>query len=250
MAVETIELQSQALRGPVKMNVLVPEAGRTRYPVVYVLHGLGDTFATYFANTDLEAFAADHEMIIVTPEGDAGWYCNDPRERGMAWEDHVAREVVDHVDAAYPTIARRDGRAMAGFSMGGYGAMMLALKHVDRFAAVCAQAGSFAFGHQLRPDRPERSAFMRAVAPPGGSYDVFTITERLASAGRTALAIRFVVGRADHLLQINRAFHAHLTGLGIAHEYEEVEGGHQWCTVNRQLPAALAYLAGRLSPAE
>jgi len=232
------------------MNVLLPTTGKTRYPVAYIQHGLGDTYATYFANTDLEAFAADVELIVVTPEGGAGWYCNDPRDGGLAWEDHVACEVVDYVDANYPTIAARKGRAMAGFSMGGYGAMMLALKHAESFAAVCAQSGSFAFGHQLRPDRPERSAFMQAVAPPGGQYDVFAITEQLAAAGGTDLAIRFVVGDSDHLLDVNRSFHAHLTDLGITHEYEEVQGGHQWSTVNRQLPDALSFIANHLAPAE
>jgi len=250
MAVETVEFESEALRGPVKMNVLVPTTGKARYPVVYIQHGLGDTYATYFANTDLETFAAEFDLIVVTPEGGQAWYCNDPREDGLAWEDHVAREVVEYVDANYPTIATRPGRGMAGFSMGGYGAMMLALKHADRFTAVCAQSGSFAFGHELRPDRPQRSAFMQAVAPPGGQYDLFTITEKLAAAGGTDMAIRFVVGTRDHLLDVNRAFHAHLTGLALVHEYEEVEGGHEWTTVNRQLPATLSFIASHLAPAE
>ena len=250
MAVETVEFESEALGRAARMNVLVPRTGKGRYPTVYIQHGLGDTYETFFAWTDLEQYGREVELILVTPDGGEGWYCNDPREGGPLWEDHIAGEVVDYVEANFPAIGSREGRAMAGFSMGGYGAMMLALKHPDRFAAVCTQAGSFAFGHESRPERPERSAFMQAVAPPGGKYDLYVITEALAAAGRTDTAIRFDVGGGDHLLEHNRQFHAHLDGLGIAHEYEEVEGGHEWRYVNRRLPTTLSFLAAALAPAE
>ena len=249
MAVETVEFESEALGGRARMKVLVPQTPKAAYPAVYIQHGLGDTYETFFAWTDLERYARDVELILVTPDGGEGWFCNDPREGGPQWEDHIAGEVVDYVEATFPTIASREGRAMAGFSMGGYGAMMLALKHPERFAAVCTQAGSFAFGHELRPDRPERSAFMQAVAPPGGAYDLFVITERLAAVGGPEMAVRFEVGTGDHLLDANRRFHAHLDALGMAHEYEEVDGGHEWGYVNRRLPTTLSFLAGRLAPA-
>ena len=249
MAIETVAFESGLLGRVVEMNVLVPATGKSRYPAVYFQHGLGDTYATFFECTDLEAYGRDIELIIVTPDGGDGWYCNDPREGGIAWEDHIATEVVQHVEANFPAIDSRKGRAMAGFSMGGYGAMMLAMKHANRFAAVCTQAGSFAFGHELRPDRPERSAFMQAVAPPGGEYDLYAITEELAASGGTEMAVRFDVGGNDHLLEHNRQFHAHLERLGIDHEYEEVAGGHEWSTVNRQLPTTLSFLARHLAPA-
>ena len=255
MAIETVAFESGLLGRVVEMNVLVPATGKSRYPAVYFQHGLGDTYATFFECTDLEAYGRDIELIIVTPDGGDGWYCNDPREGGIAWEDHIATEVVQHVEANFPAIDSRKGRAMAGFSMGGYGAMMLAMKHANRFAAVCTQAGSFAFGHELRPDRPERSAFMQAVAPPGGKYDLFVLAERFSANAPTApdapsMAIRFDVGAHDHLLEHNRRFHARLDELGIDHEYEEVEGGHEWRTVDRQLPTTLRFVTEHLAAAE
>jgi len=242
---ETIEFESQALGYTAKMKVLAPQDTSRRYPVLYVQHGLGDTHDTFFWRTKLKEYAADLDMIIVTPDAGESWFCNDPRPDGLAWEDHIATEVVEFVDANYPTIAERRGRGLAGFSMGGYGAMMIAFRHADRFAAVCTQAGSFAFGHELRPDRPARSEFMMAVAPPGGKYDLYVL-----AAEETDLAIRFDVGTDDHLLEANRKFHAHLEEVGIAHEYEEVEGGHQWVYVDRQLPKTLEFIAANLAKAE
>ena len=124
------------------------------------------------------------------PDAGESWYCNDPRPGGFAWEDHLAVEVVDYIDANFPTIAAREGRGHAGFSMGGYGAMMLGLRHPDRFSVVSTVAGSFLFGHALRPDRPERSAFMQAVAPPGGKYDLWEVVKTLRDAPRRSARSR------------------------------------------------------------
>jgi len=232
------------------MNVLLPETGKRRYPALYLHHGLGDTYATFCARTNLEQYARDCNLIVVTPDAGEGWFCNDPRDGGPAWEDHLAGEVVDYVDRSFPTIASRQGRGTAGFSMGGYGAMMLAMKHPDRFSAVCTQAGSFMFGHELRPDHPERTAFMQAVAPPGGEYDLFVLAEKLAAPGAPDIAIRLDVGTNDHLLEHNRRFHAHLGRLEIAHEYEEVEGGHEWGYVDRRLTTTLRFITAHLAAAQ
>jgi putative tributyrin esterase len=246
MPPETHEFPSSAISGTARLNVLVPRGGERRYPVLYLQHGLGGTYESFCTQSDLEVFAQELDLIVVMPHAGDGWFCNDPRPGGPAWEDHLAMEVVDFVDANFPTIAAREGRALAGFSMGGYGAMMLAMKHADRFAAVSAHAGSFAFGHAIRPDRPERTAFMQAVAPPGGQYDLWELAAKLA--GRTPeLAIRFDVGTDDHQLPYNRQFHARLEELKIGHEYEEVQGGHEWSYFNRQLPTTLKFVSQRLA---
>ncbi len=253
MPLSTIEFSSDALGRTARMNVLVPNSAKRYYPVLYVQHGLGDTFATFCDRTDLEQLADALDLIVVMPDAGESWFCNDPRPDGLAWEDHLVVEVVDHIDANFPTIATREGRGQAGFSMGGYGAMMLAMKHPDRFGAVCVNAGSFAFGHALRADRPERSALMQAVAPPGGAYDLWVLAEKLAetlAGDGPSMAIRFDVGGNDHLLDVNRRFHDLLEELGIAHQYEEVEGGHQWVYVDRQLPTTLQFAAKHLADAQ
>lgn len=246
MALTTVEFSSEALARTARMNVLIPDGIASPCPVLYLHHGLGDTYTTFAQRTDLEQYVQQHNLIVVTPDAGDSWFCNDPRPGGLAWEEHLAVEVVDYMDANFPTIAAREGRGLAGFSMGGYGAIMLGMKHPDRFSAISTHAGSFAFGHALRPDRPERSAFMQAVAPPGGPYDLWQLAPRLAADGPD-MAIRFDVGKGDHLLEINRRLHALLEELGIKHEYEEVDGGHQWAYVNRQLPVTLQYASEHLA---
>ena len=168
MMLQTVEFVSEILNRTATMNVLVPESGKRRYPVVYLYHGSDGNHASFPSNTAIERLARGFDLIVVMPSAGETWFCNDPRPGGLAWEDFFAVELVEFVDAQFPTIATRDGRGLAGFSMGGYGAMMLGLRHPDRFSAISTHAGSFAFGHALRADRPERSDFMRAVAPPSG----------------------------------------------------------------------------------
>ena len=69
--------------------------------------------------------------MVVCPDGGRGFYANDPRPGGLAWEDHIVSDLVGFVDATFPTVAAPRGRAVAGLSMGGYGAMMLGLRHPE-----------------------------------------------------------------------------------------------------------------------
>jgi len=247
MRLQTVEMQSALFGCSVSMNVIAPETNETCYPVVYFHHGLGDTYEAVARKTAIVRLATERGLSVVMPDAGESWFCNDPREGGFPWEDHLAVEIVDFIDARFPTIAAREGRAQSGFSMGGYGAMLFALLHPDRFAAVAARAGSYAFGHELRPDRPERSEFMQAVAPPGRRYDLFRLAERLT---RTDVqpAIRFDVGLDDHLLEINRRFHRRLDEVGLAHEYRETEGAHRWTWVDEHLPETLDFLRSHLAP--
>ncbi len=245
MSLETIAFQSTILETTVRLNVCVPDADDGPCPAVYCYHGLGDTCETFAARSGIKELSDRLGLVAVMPDAGRSWHVNDTRPGGAAWEDYLAGELVDYVDEHFPVRPDRKGRGLAGFSMGGYGALLYAFRHPERFGAVASLAASVSFGHALRPDRPERSAFMMAVAPPGGDCDLWVLAERL-SDGEERPAIRMEVGDSDHLLEHNRRFHARLEEVEIAHEYEEVPGSHGWEYVDRRLPVALAFLAGTL----
>ena len=102
-------------------------------------------------------------MIVVMPDAGNSWYVNwaksDAGEKND-WEDHIVRDVIGHVDAHYRTIARREGRAINGLSMGGYGALTLGLRHPDLFVSIGSHSGAleYASGNVER---------IRSGAPPG-----------------------------------------------------------------------------------
>lgn len=245
MPLQTIAFASTTLETTVRLNVCVPAAHEGPCPAVYCYHGLGDTQATFTERSGIAALSDRLGLVTVMPDAGRSWHVNDTRPGGAAWEDYLAGELVDYVEEHFPVRPDRQGRGLAGFSMGGYGALLYAFRHPERFGAAASLAASVSFGHELRPDRPERSEFMMAVAPPGGDCDLWVLAERLSSEAERP-AIRMEVGDNDHLLEHNRRFHARLEEVGIDHEYEEVSGSHGWEYVNRRLPAALAFLAGML----
>jgi enterochelin esterase-like enzyme len=162
--------RSVALGGRLPFAIYLPPDYTTsgkRYPVVYFLHGLPASPEAYrgigYVTEALEQ--SGREALVVAPrgtlaDGDDDEYLD--RGAGRNWESALARELPAYVDAHYRTIATRTGRALVGVSAGGYGAMLLALHHLDAFAAVESWSGYFhptdPSGLHPLPSGPDASA--------------------------------------------------------------------------------------------
>ena len=128
-----------------RIRVLLPPGydGHKRYPVVYLLHGVGDTFASWTRNSDVVAFSRRFPLIIVMPDAgrgsDAGWH-SDWKDGSRQWETFHTKVLVRFVDKHFRTLGPRH-RAIAGFSMGGFGAMSYAARHRGVFRAAASFSG-------------------------------------------------------------------------------------------------------------
>ncbi len=138
-----------------------------RYPVVFLLHGYLGSYKQWteggegwnIANVLDKLIASDktREMIVVMPDArnrlGGSFYTNSVATGN--WEDYLCRELVGHVDGHYRTLARPESRGIAGHSMGGYGAILLAMKHPETFGAVYAQSPAvLGWGGDLSRDNP------------------------------------------------------------------------------------------------
>ncbi len=140
------------LRQPVRIVVTLPQDydRRRRYPVLYLMHGTGGNPTDWVLKARAEESTAKRDVIVVAPdagyEGDGGgWFVNwwnGGRGGVPRWEDFHIDQVVPWVDAQFPTIATRQGRAVAGASQGGFGAMHAAARHPDMFATVGSFSGA------------------------------------------------------------------------------------------------------------
>ncbi|HVA90465.1 MAG TPA: alpha/beta hydrolase family protein [Chloroflexota bacterium] len=145
----TLTLYSSALHADSRVNILLPvdyARSRRRYPVLYLLHGFTNSYASWAADTDLIHFARSFPMIIVMPDGGDGWYVNDANG-GPRWEDYHIHQLIPYIDHQYRTIANRSGRAIAGLSMGGFGALSYAARHPDLFSAAASFSGALDVEH-------------------------------------------------------------------------------------------------------
>ncbi|MEQ1439754.1 alpha/beta hydrolase family protein [Fontimonas sp. SYSU GA230001] len=138
-----------SIYGSPRVRVLLPsgyEGSSQRYPVLYLLHGAVGNYKVWVDRLDAEALTADLPLIVVMPDGGpvglySDWYNNGLGGIPMYETYHIA-QLVPWIDAHYRTVAAREGRAIAGLSMGGFGAMSYAARHPDLFAAAAAFSGA------------------------------------------------------------------------------------------------------------
>lgn len=281
-SVVTDTLWSQSLGTKKAVIVYLPPSyvkERTRrYPAAYYLHGVGGSESDWTRSGHLDAVmdsliaSGVPEMIVVMPDGDDGWYTTwnslvtfdacrktaPPSERAstycVPWEhydDYIARDVVQWADGKYRTRADRRHRAIAGLSMGGYGAIALALEYPEVWAAAASHSGVLAplyagptpfDGHpQWASDasalRRATGDLWRSMAPAFGrdtaawwSRDPGRRLERLlAKEGKAAVPALYAdCGTEDEHIDRNRAFEWKAEQLGVPIAYHEWPGKHDW----------------------
>ncbi len=238
MAFVTLHYRNRALGKTEPVCMILPEvndAWQGPFPVMYLLHGIGDNHTDWVRRTRIERYVGTLPLIVVMPT--TPWqsmYVDGIH--GPPAAAAIAEDLVDFVDSRFQTKAEARYRAVCGLSMGGYGAVHLALTYPDRFAAAASHSGALDFGHINVDDQPPQSAREQLIwrmtkvllggSPRGGSCDLFAQASNLSADIRPRL--RIDCGVDDYLIESSRAFHRHLDGIGYAHEYQEHTGAHTW----------------------
>ncbi len=251
-----IRLTSAALGGRTQdVYVYLPpgyaQHPNRRYPVMYLLHGVPGrplafmlTVRMGVVEDELTALHRAQPMILVMPWGSTGTFDDKEWADGVSpddqWSTFLSRDVVDTIDQSYRTIATSAGRAIAGLSEGGYGAINIALHNPDEFRVVESWSGyqrapaiASIFGRDpqlLRENTPLVSA--PSVAPELKRNDMY---------------FWFYSGTTDPFRLQNRAFSAELKRLKIRHRYYETVGGHTWVAWRGNAARAYRAAAQRLA---
>src|SRR5262245_4545111 len=125
MALCDVHRYSELLQKHVGMHVILPDAADGPFPTFYLLHGLSDDYTNWMRRTRVEFYAMNLPLIIVMPDGYRGFYTN--TESGVPYARYIAEETVGFVERTFPAARSRETRFIGGLSMGGYGALRLAL---------------------------------------------------------------------------------------------------------------------------
>jgi S-formylglutathione hydrolase FrmB len=274
LPVQTVEITSASVGRKLKYNIVLPlkyEQTTDRYPVLYLLHGYSSNY-TAWARLGAGDYAHAYDLIVVMPDAGNSWYVNwarDDEGQKNHWEDFLIKDLIGHVDATYRTIARREGRAINGLSMGGYGALMLGLRHPELFCSIGSESGALAFAKQVaerlkdgkelpRRDRPlsttpdprigvegfssqaERTpkGRMFVAAEDCAAYDPFQLVLKVP---RDKLPhIYLDCGTEDRLLESNQAFMKVLLENKIPFTYAQSTGEHKGPYWAREVGHAMA----------
>ncbi|HEX6732362.1 MAG TPA: alpha/beta hydrolase family protein, partial [Pyrinomonadaceae bacterium] len=239
--VETNHYRSPTINAVLPYSVVLPvhydASPATRYPVLYLLHGLTGHYNDWLSRTNVADYAAQYRLIVVTPEGNDSWYTDSATVATDKYETYVLKELIPEVQRRYRTIEARYARGIAGLSMGGYGAFKLAFKFPGTFAFAGSMSGAFGVTRfteqQVGASRWQSS--LKLFGPTGSETrqqnDLFEIIRNLTATRVSALPFfYFDCGTEDSPLIF--PFHRELAALmvekKIPHEYRELPGDHSW----------------------
>lgn len=243
MAILELRFPSQILGREVALNAIVPNEGNGPFATYYLLHGMLDDYTGWLRRSRVECYVANLPLIVVMPDGQRSMYAN--ANEGPRFHDHMIEEVVGTVERLLPARKARGSRAIGGLSMGGYGAMRLALTHPDMFISVNSHSGALMRGTRgwMDRDNPAMQEEMQRILgrrPAGSAHDLVYLVDKCKKAGRGPKML-FDCGTEDFLLDDNREFHEGLTHWDIPHVYNEYPGEHTWDYWDAHLPEAIAF---------
>lgn len=244
----TEKIASKLMARDLAYRVIVPSGyseaanAQTRFPVIYLLHGLTGNFANWTDRTKLAEYVAEKNVIIVTPEGEDGWYTDGATNANDKYESYIIKELIPEIDKKFRTVADRKNRAIAGLSMGGYGALKFGMKYPEMFSL----AGSFsgALGAATFPSTGPNNGLMKSLNIIFGpmdsdtrkANDVFKMIRETTPEKIKALPFLYIdCGTEDFLFQNNRDFIDLLVEKQVPHEFRQLPGGHDWKYWDKQV---------------
>ncbi|MBD1854790.1 MULTISPECIES: alpha/beta hydrolase [Leptolyngbya] len=260
---EGLTIASQILGKPIRYTIYLPDDYDTSvrsYPVVYLLHGnrADDTSwisygEVHLTADELIATRTIPPMILVMPDGGNSRYINNC-DRSLCYEDFFFQEFMPAIESTYRIKSDKWFRGVLGLSMGGYGAIVYALKHPEVFSTCVSFSPSIYTDEMILKMTDTEWASNRAAAHGAGltgvarltdhykSYDPFRIAEATDPEWFKTLKLYLDCGDQDFRNEGVALFHIRLRQLNIAHDYRVRSGSHTWSYWRSGLAPALQFM--------
>ena len=255
MAFVTCDFFSDVLEVGSSMTVVLPQPTkeqigveadaipRTDFPVLYLLHGLSDDHTAWSRYTSVERHAAAAGVAVVMPAVNRSFYANE--SHGGRYWDFVAHELPEIVGNFFRVSQDPAQTYVAGLSMGGYGAMKLALTHPDRFAAAATLSGALDLDElSSRPDRVELFERIFGESIPDDA-DLFKLVDKADISALPRIHVSAGTEDAPALVKGNRRFVADLLSRGADVTSEFRPGEHVWQLWDDLLPEVIDWMLDR-----
>ena len=227
--VDTVWVKSPSMNKDVQVVFVVPDKALGENPQevasVYLLHGYGGNAKSWVElKPELVSIADEKGMLFICPDGENSWYWDSPKNSAYRYETFVASELVNYTDTHYATRKSREARAISGLSMGGHGALWLAIRHKDVFGAGASMSG----GVDIRPfpDNWEMKAQLGEYKDNAALWDAHTVVNQLDKIADGDLALMIDCGEDDFFLEVNKDLHRRLLEKKIGHDFITRPGGH------------------------
>ena len=267
MAVIGMSIRSRYLNGKTSISVILPDisdevdpqrfySGNRKYKVLFLLHGTEGDHSDFIRQTAIERYAQERNMAVVMPSCLNSDYMDWPSFGiGLGVRKYITEELVPLVHSWLPVSSRREDNYIAGISMGGRGALSIAMEYPELFSAVASLSGPPLCLPRLEESQayrafPER--YRNLIALSGGydaflasSFDAWGQIDRLAEKGALP-RMMLAIGKDDPYLDDYMLFKGHAGEKGYQIVFVETPGyGHEWSYWDLQLPLVLDFLIGK-----
>ena len=248
MALSRLSFYSEVLGMQTEVIVILPQKSSTgeigvnakadddAYKCLYLLHGLSDDHTTWLRRTSIERYAIDHGICVVMPCGGRSFYSN--IKNGMAYYDYIAKELPRRIREFFHVSHKREDTFIAGNSMGGYGALKIALKECDTFCAAAALSPCcdlIGAGYQ---DILE-SIFGEPIMP---EEDDAVCLAKLIDSNPNKPRLYVAMGTNDFLYETIKPFCQQVNACSYDFTYIETDASHSWAFWDVQIQDALKWM--------
>ena len=249
---QDVTFYSAALGRNMQYRVILPTfvPPSRKLPVVYLLHGGGGGYRDWSNYSDVAQFA-ERGLVLVRPEGNSSYYTNSATVPADRYKDFIVKDLIADVEAKFPAASGRNNRAIAGVSMGRFGAVKIALKYPQLYF--------FAGGLSPALDIPTRAfslkrigqwRFHSSIFGPAPSQtrrenDPYALAR--GSDAATTPYLFLSCGEQEGLLTANQKFAAVLKERDFRYEFRTAPGDHNWKQWSGQVAALFQSLNAHLN---
>jgi len=238
--IDTVRVFSSSMQKDIPALLVMPTDAGKIYPALYLLHGYGGSFSDWQRHIDLQPLADRYQMTIICPDGSPdSWYLNSPLQKDSQYETFIIKELIPYMDAHYRIKNTCNARGIDGLSMGGHGALYLAIRHSNLFGAAASMSGGVDLTY---------STVKWKIAQKIGDYKTYPQRWKDNSVVNMVLnwqppypALMIDDGVNDIFIKINRKLHQNLLQKDIPHDYVERPGKHSWAYWTRVLKYHLLF---------
>jgi putative tributyrin esterase len=246
MALIHCDFFSRTLDIATSMYVILPEAKPPArgWPTLYLLHGLMGDHTAWTRETAIERYVQGLDLAVVMPAAGRSFYAD--MATGPRYGTFVSEELPALAHGMFRLSSARRDNFVAGLSMGGYGAMKLALRRPDLFAAAASLSGSLDMTQHEHADAFQLNELAGIFGPleklAGSENDTLALARRIARSRRPCPALYQWCGTEDFLYRDNVTFRDLARRLKLPLTYEEGPGDHNWASWDRQIRRVLEWL--------
>lgn len=256
MAIIQANFMSKSLMRTVTVNVVLPVDKLTKpgdpvrekkpFKTLYLLHGIFGDYTDWITGTRVARWAQENNLAVVMPSGENHFYVDDERA-GHYYGRFIGEELVQMTRDMFPLSDKREDTFIGGLSMGGYGALKLALRAPETFSCAASLSGGVDIVHiceqtSLADDHYWEDIFGPADKVRGSFNDLFAAAEELKASGKPLPKLYMWCGTEDFLYGENVRMRDHLNALGYDLTYEESPGDHQWKYWDQKIQTVLDWL--------